>query len=723
MSVLQHPLPRAEFTGFQDSSIPPSVAEIANAASHTPLIFGFTEKYNPKPMFGNGAALQQRFGKKTFDLTSKYATHATVLANTMDTYGNTYLFVPVRPDDAGPNATLALSLDLLPTKIPQYQRNLDGSYLYNQQGDRVPSLDGDDNPIVEDGYLGKWVIETIPQVNAAGDVITAGMIAAAASDPLIDIVPVANKLRNRTPSIGDQIDTSGSVPVESTRYPIWDAEINYGGASGNLSGLRMYAATDRTSVPVNRTVAEDQLTAIYRLQVLTRPSENVSPVLEETVKGTPWVEFSLKPDSINSFTARDLFLDKVYDSSYSQKIPGREEVEPTFGTVHTYHDYVGTVLDLLQAAEAAVNPEQSGDPEHRYEINLMNAQDLNGNTYHTFNVLGAIAGGINMNENAVHYARGGTDGTLSPEAFDAAVQRFMATPSTTEIPLASMPLYPFTAHWDTGYSFDTKVALMDLMSIRPDVFCFTSVHVDGMDALGQVDETAMGIRLQSEIRLHTESTLFGTGACRGAIIGQSGKLITSPWTKRISCAIQWAAWIARFMGRGDGKWVTGVGFDEYPNNIVDLMYDVSLPYKNDTSGKNDWDAGINSFISADRDVLFAPAAQTVYHSNASIFKSIINVLGACQVTRICFQSWVRLAGNSRLTNGQIIERSDRYIFEASEDRFEGRFIIDPNTYYTAEDEALGFPYHCRVDFGAPNMKTVGIFTINGRRISDMLASQ
>ena len=64
------------------------------------------------------------------------------------------------------------------------------------------------------------------------------------------------------------------------------------------------------------------------------------------------------------------------------------------------------------------------------------------------------------------------------------------------------------------------------------------------------------------------------------------------------------------------------------------------------------------------------------------------------------------SGNSSLTNAQYASEVVKYINKKVEGRFDGAYVIVPETYYTAQDIARGYSYTTKIKIYAPNMKTV-----------------
>ena len=52
-------------------------------------------------------------------------------------------------------------------------------------------------------------------------------------------------------------------------------------------------------------------------------------------------------------------------------------------------------------------------------------------------------------------------------------------------------------------------------------------------------------------------------------------------------------------------------------------------------------------------------------------------------------------------------------------RFDGRFTIEPETYFTAADIARGYSWSLRIKIYAPNLKTVATLSLEAHRIEEL----
>jgi len=708
--------PRSILEGIQDVSGRPLVIEPDLIPTHCPQLFFFAERGDTLPNLLVGDGLVRMYGSKSFDLRSKFATHQTVLVNEVNAAGNRFFAQRVIPADAAPRATLALWADVLPTKIPQYELNPDGSLKLDIGGNKIPLLGAGDVAVVADGYKVKWVISQAPKVNAAGDIITPQMIIDAETDDEIDVTPVANAFGQSSPIEGDQADVTASTI--STRYPILEFEVSNIGSYGNLIGLRLSASTARSPIPNDGDLAAELKTFLYRLQFVESATASSTPLIQETLSGGQDVVFSFKEDAINPETGVEYYLGNNVIQSYTDTT----DVTPTygpFGKLHVYGDNFAELAGLIQASEAALNPEVSDAAEDVYLINPLTNEDQNGNSYRSVAVIGASGGGVTFTPYATFFASGGSDGTLNFDTFDTLVADQLNNWGDLEANLLDSARYPISAVYDTGFKLATKKAFFVPMGRRKDVAAFVSTQDVSRPQNTVDEESSILVALRTAARLYPESEIYGTSTCRAFIIGQSGYLLSSTYKGLLPIVIELGAKLANYMGAGNGIWANSQAIDKSPNNQLTMFRDVNHPFKPANVYAKDWRNGLVWAQSYDRRANFIPAFRSVYDDETSILVSGINVLIACNLQRVAEEVWRDMVGDATLTNEQFVEESDLRINRKVRGRYDKRVVIVPETYFTDEDANNGFSNHCKIHMYGNNMKTQTTFTVVSHRRDEL----
>lgn len=626
------------------------------------------------------------FGAKTFDVRSKFANHQTVLANVVNGNGNAMMIQRLKPDDAAPPATLGLALEVLADDVPVYERNEDDSLVLDDSGNPIDT--GETTP----GHRMRWVLREI----ADGEIGTGQSMA------------------------GSLTDSGGTA--QSTVYPIVDLQVSDFGSHGNLKGLRLWApTTESVSDPADEEVVYDQNAFLYRIQMIERPDNKSQPNVVQTMAGSQSVQFSFKEGAINTRTDSELFIDQILLDAYRDLDIQPKQFGP-FNGLHVYHDNLETVLDMVYAGEQAHQPEWPEDVEEgRHLVNLVGGQTVGGNAYHTIQVLGKADGGIELTGSTNHYASGGSDGTLDNVAFDELVANQVANYGDLEFNFLDSAMYPQAVIYDTGFTLDTKKKLLTPLGRRKDMAVILStqdITSPGFRQNTAEEETSMAIALRAAARMYPESEVFGTPVCRAVVVGHSGYLLNSQYKGLMPLTIELADKMSRFMGAGNGIWARDRGFDTAPYNQIGMFKDVNCTYKPQRVYDRDWDSGLVWVQNFDRRSLFFPAVQTVYDDSTSVLNSAINMMIIVEIEKVAERAWRELTGTSKLTREQFIERSNDLIAEKTQDRFDDRVIVEPRTYFTGFDQALGYSWSCDIALYLNNMMTVGTYTIVARRRSD-----
>lgn len=693
MSAIVNAAPATYNNGINDQSIRTPVPVPEDRPTHLPLSF-FYAKRGPKSLqltVGNSRNLM--YGDATFDPTSKYFNHATLMNNVINSQGNSQMTQRIVPDDAPPPATARLSLDILAAAVPVYLRNSDGSYQLDVDG--LPKKDGN---VTVPGFIGKWVVTAVEPDVDGGDTFGLG-----------------------TQAPGDQVDQVSST--QSVRYPIFDFRVPDEGEYGNNNGLRLWAPSINGNSPVDSRIIDQAKVYPFRIQCVTRADTLSTPVVAETQAGEQYLDLSFKPDSLDRNTSQLLYVGDRFIQDYqnleSANLP--PQYGP-FGEMYTYDDNVAEILAMLATAErlhSLPTCDLKGDEDEDYRLNLISGKDSSGAPYVTFQLKTSGGNATLLSEASTIYARGGGDGTMNNAAFAASVSTAMAEFSNPNSQMLDLARYPLSIIYDSGFPLQTKYDLLKIIAQRKDTFCVLSVHdVDG-PSLTASQENSLAVALRTRAQNYPESEYYGTQVVRALIMGRDGKLLANQFKKRAPLTIQLARRAAAAWGASNGIWNATNMFDVAPLNEIDMFTDVNIRFTPVGQRNKDWDAGLNWAQSSGRNTLFFPALKTVYGNDTSILTSFITAMACVELQKVAEASWRAFTGRSDLTNEQFAERIDQWISDNVRGRLTNRYTIVPRTYYTAADVANGFSWHTEINLYGPNMKTVATLNVNGRRISDL----
>lgn len=687
--------------GTQDLSTRPVPREPEAIPTHLPKTYFYAQKGPDTPVLTDGAARVSIYGADSFDVRKKWANHATVLSNLVTAEGNAQMMQRIIPADAGPHANVLLSLDVLPVQVPDYVRNADGSIQVDVDGDPVPRLDGTSQPILVPGYRIKWVVSNISTVALLNTGFGTAAIVA-----------------------GDQTDGA----TQSQRYPILQFKASSQGEWGNNIGLRFWAPNNLTGFGVSSRLLNETKAYPYRAAIVKRGSQFVTAKVVENLFGEQSVEVTMKRDVIDPSTDKEMFIGehflKYYQNLTDVNYP---PLIGDIGAVHVYSNNIATVLGLLYTAEkdyidassfaSSIQTDFTGAANEEHLYNFLSGVSSQGYPYHTL-AWSTDANAVRLDINTNIYLAGGSDGTMSDAAFAAAVSAQVAEYNNENSELLDIAQNVESIIYDSGFPLQTKYDLLNFIAIRKDTCVVLGTHTIDEETLSASEENAAAIALRTRAQLFPESDYFGTPVARCVIMGRSGLLRSSQYKKRVPATMEIAAKAARYMGAGNGRWKNGFDFDGAPGSLLNYMYDINVVYTPAAARNRDWDAGLNWIQRYDRSSLHIPALQTVYSEDTSVLNNFLTVMAICELNKVADRAWRHFSGVSKLSNAQLVDRVNAFITERTNGRFDGRFIIEPDTYFTEADIARGYSWTTAIKIYAPNMKTVMTTYVQAYRIDD-----
>lgn len=683
MPSLQNAYPHLRLLGIDDQSKGTFPIQPEQTPTHLPHVFLYTEKGPLEPQIVIGNTLSAVYGLKSVDMRGKFANHQTVLATTVAANGNAILVQRMKPLDAPDPSSLCLSIEVVADDVPEYERNIDGSIRRDSDGVKV------ETGLTIPGFKARWVLSNHD----------------------------ATEINARTRMDGMLTSSTGDL---STRYPIMDLQVSSFGEHGNNKGLRLWAPTAKSQSPADVTRIENVGAFIYQAQMIERPDAKTRPNVIKTKLGSPSISFSFKPNAIDPATDNNLDVDQIFLDTWRNL-----EVSPpmygNFNEMKVYHDNINEVINMVYSSEKDHQPDWDGLPQEDiiHLINFLTGEDQHGNEYNSFIVEGVENGGIEFTEHTNHYSAGGGDGTINDDLFNDLVRNECENYGSLEWDFLNMGHYPQSIIWDSGFSLEAKKSLFVPMGLRKDMMTIAATQVAGARQNTPEEELSMTIALRTYARLFPESVVYGTHVCRAAIIGHSGELLNHQYTGILPLTIDLADKVSKYMGASNGNWKADEGFDdgEKGSNVVTMFKTstVNHRWKPDAAYIADWDNGVIGIRSKNRTALFYPGFQTVYDDPTSTLNSLINVFGFVELEKIAYRTWTKLTSNAKLTDDQFIERSDRMISDEAQPKFDGRFIIVPQTEFTDFDKGRGMSWTTNIIAYANNERVVGTTSIISRR--------
>lgn len=751
--------PRAILQGIRDVSGTGIAFEQVPVPQHLPHILTLAERGPEYAWIASAATGGRIFGLDTFGLRTPYTTHQTPFLVDFLSRGNVTLLQRLIPTNAK-KAMLRLSLEVIPAEVPLWERNANGTYQLDANGDRIQETESG-NPASVIGH--KLVLHTSVEAYTTGaKAFKAGTIVTPYRDGTV--------LGTNAAVLSALVDDNND-PVTSTLYPIIDLEVNFFGKYGDRIGAIITAPNALDVEPGDADKMNSVRAFLYDMYLVERPKDNITPIVTRTLNEELSIQAALKDDTYDPLLDdAALFLPQVlkeqYDASYDLSVT---PVYSPFGQTHVYRDNIIAILTLLAEGGVVVNTSETTVGEGVYDndanrlitdtaftdrpdnydlINFLTGVDQHGVPYWTFDVSSSVNyGGVAVGKNNVLYATGGDDGltinasTGRPDILANSLTFDKLAKTQFEnygdlINFKDALRFPASRIYDTGFALNTKLALISVLGKRKDISISLTTHRFGEYAVPNTpvdntwtlrgaqsvsEEQSIGTALIARLELFPESEVFGTRVARAVMFRQSGVIPQSKYPHRVPLSYHEATRVSFYMGRSDGRWRTEstAAPDDYPNNVVTTLVDINNTSKSEDSYIKDWDAGLCGAQSHDVGRAFIPAYQTVYFDDTSVLNSAITMFGCVELEKVCLRVWRELTGGSRLSPSEFLQKSDDKVVELTLDRFDGRFTIVPRTYFTAGDEKRGFSWNCEITLYAGNMYTVGVFTVTSDRLQNL----
>lgn len=662
--------------GTQDLSTTQLPREAEAIPQHLPKFFTYAQKGDLNCNLVSGAEALRMYGEETFNLRGKFTTHATPFINGVISKGNAVMLQRVVPDDIGPEASIVAWLDVLPTQVDLYERNSDGSIKTDTLGQATVTGQAA-------GFKVKWVISHY------ADEVAAQQFGQLAIKP------------------GDQVEaTSG---IQSQRYPIWEVKASSLGSSGNLSGLRLWAPTVKSvsSMPT-KMMATDKAYP-YFMTVINKASAQAATKQVETLFGEQRLMVTFKEDTIDPLTEKHLYVGETFIQSYQNLTDLRYPKQSgEFGAMHVYNGNIDTLLARFQAAEVPFLDSTSDFTaaiEDKHLFNFVSAMTSQGIPYHSF-VFVDSTNTVRFTEYSNVFAAGGSDGTMNDAIFAELVKAEMEEYADPNSPLQELAVNVESIFYDSGFPLATKYSLLNAIAIRKDTFVVLSTYTAGERVLEASEEHSLAIALRTRAQLTPESDHFGTPVMRAMIVGRSGKIRNSLYTKETPVSYEVALKSAAYMGAGNGAWTNGAHFDGAPGSVLEYMTDISITWVPASVRNRNWDVGLNWVQAFDRRSYFFPALKTVYDDDTSVLNSYTVALAVGQLNKISHAAWRQFSGVDHLSNAVLAQEVDDFVAARVKDKFDGRYVVVPQAQFTDMDLLRGFSWTLPMKLYANNQKTV-----------------
>ena len=697
-SAIQSAMPQAVLLGIQDLSTSAVTVASNQVPTHLPKVFLYAQKGPTTPQLVSGAGMTQLYGSDTFDLRKPYATHQTVLSNILSAKANAQMIERVLPVDMGPKANFLLSLDVLNTTVPTYQRNADGTYITDAFGQPIPTT----TPGTVSGYQVKWVVTS----KTTGGPSTAD----------------ADMFGNSTSSPG----TMHSGGATSTLYPILEFWASSFGAYGNNCGFKIYAPS--TAQSQNTSIFSGVAAFPFRLSAISRLSASSTATVSSTVSGDAYLDFVLKAGQINPNTNGQVSLGDIFAKTYSSVgVPGFQDVIADLGNLHIYQSNIDSLVQLFWQAEqsftgAGSDFNSTDGAAQAYKFNFIGGKSSSGAPYHSFAFDPAS---VSLTASNNIYAAGGSDGTMSELLFDGLVATEVTKYADPLSSLNDTAVNVESIIYDSGFTLNTKYALINFISQRKDTFVVLSTYDVNGPAMTETDEASVGVALLTKLQLYPESSYYGTPVVRGLIMGRYGNLISTQYTKKLPLTLELASKSAALMSAANGVWNSVYLFDmanddkSSGTSEVTMFTNVNIVYTPPRTRNTDWANGLNYPISYSRDTLFFPALKTVYSNDTSVLTSYLTAMVCVQCEKVGEAAWRKFSGQTRMTPAQLCDAVNQFVIDATQGMFAGLVKVIPAAFISSGDAQRGYSWSLPIKVYANVGTTVEAVTIQVARLSSL----
>lgn len=638
--------------GWQDNSVPELVRTPTGDAIHKPLIFTFAARgvdNEAFPLTGDNAL--SLLGRNVFDLRGPYATFNTPYQAMFNANANECMYQRLIPEDAK-TASVRVFADVLETKVPSYERDSNGIVQYDNSGKPKIKEQVDGLVIV---FRSVVIDETTPAIGA-GVVIDGTM--------------------------------TGEGGTKSKLYPLFDIAGPYAGADVNGFGFKLIPLSEKSSPALTSSYQNEVGGRVYSLQWFETLAGVTSPVVWKTLTGMSSINFSFKPDAYYQPMRTQLDFEVVVADAYRQTMPDIGEL-PDYGPFEQFYLYRENLETVLGLAQAAITTDAPADP---YMVDIFGGYDLLGQPYDGLQVNPATeTGKVVFSASNIHYLQGGSDGTMNNDVYDELVRREMLLfPDGGKVRYDNELKYSLGCFWDSGFSFDTKAALVNFIGRSRNTFLTLATHVYNQGRNDEQAEESAKIALIELITAVPESAYYGTPAARGMVTGQSAFIKNSSYKKPVPMNYSLANFFSKYLGAGDGRAKPAYRFSRGELTIIEDLTDLSMPWKGNEVYASDWDVSLITARSYDYYRLFIPAIQSIYSEDRSVLNNALFNFMMTYVYRVSDRVWADMSGEAAMTDDERAKMIENKIIERLEGRLDNVAVVTPKAYFTADDKSNGY---------------------------------
>lgn len=675
---------------------------------HLPFCLFYAQKGTADEVMVDGAAFTSIFGDETLNEQSPYFNHSSAFIKGILNDGGIILAKRIIPEGAETPASLRLSLEYLETTYNEYERDAEGNFIRQAGGFATTGRQ-------INGIMYRYVVENVPVVET----------------DIGGVIYKSSEFGLGAESVGDLTDGLGN---SSKRVPLFDFSVASAGRHGNLSGVSIWSPRSVDQSPINLIAMNDTGSYPFRLSLHTKATPTSSAYIHTTTIGAREVDFTLKPASISK-AGVPYYIGETFVDQYNDLTPSNPLVPPTYGPfsrIHVYQNNIDAALELFMTKELDV--EDYGDfagfgeediPTKKYLFDLFGGKHSKGSPYQSFRPGDLGENGTILDQNVILWARGGSDGEMSDEGFANAVEVWLEEMADPNGKYMDDVAYNDSVFYDTGLPFELKLKLGKYISTRKDRWVCVSTHVAGEEGLiPPAEENARLAAIRSALRLHPDSTLFGTSTYRALILKGSGRLdkTVSSYRKRLPISYEIARMLTKYWGAPTGRANPRYDYTEGDNNYFRYMVDVSNSWTPYQVRNQAWAAGGMWSQRSERKRDFFPMYRTIFDDDSSTLTTLRTMLVHVEVNKIGYEGHRRFSGKDWPENRFLDEVQEFYFGATGDYKFGGKVEVDWSVTLTNLDKERGWSWHTESLIYADNQRTVQVFNSTNQRRSDKPAN-
>lgn len=775
MSFATTSTPGGKSYGTQDNSRRSIPADPITASMTTGLVGILAERGRGDVTLTTTSA-NILYGNKTFDKDSAFYHHSTELLSGMAGLGIP-LFVKRFIPEGATKAMLRVSIELIATDLPNYERNSDGTIKQTV-----------------DPMTGIATSVTNGTVQGTRAIIHVGVGQFAPENRQFARANIMDDFRDGSLAVNGKflgeitrVDGSKEHP-KSRLYPIMDLEVDSEGEYGNNLGLVLEVPSLKQVNPANISNVIKNKAFPIRVSVVEREDRYTTPQVVPSLKSELQLDVFMKTRAVDYISGKNISFARKLIENFNRKMTATETpIWGPFGDIHVYEKNLNEIQQLLcegyaytdtDGNDIAIPGEGSYDDDafdygrtvdHALSqpinfglFNIFTGRDVNDVPYFSFDVRDSLMfGGVAINSESVVYAQGGEDGLWSfadgspatlvnLKMLDDAMRDFLKTFGRGKDQLKDILRYPITQVIDSGWSLDTKLAHSNILSARPDIHleigtqavaektnvsvdlgpvykgystsaetALSSELLDGWNwqprLTGEQDE-AIATRLRTFFGLTPESVFFGTPVMRVHVFGHSGFDINDTYERPLPGSFDRGLAMARFTGVTG--WDKANDFTENDNRKPMFLKDMSYSYRDEDVADSAWATGMNFLRSHDIVDNFWPGIQSIYPYQDSILANAKFVLVASKCHYYGMELWRSVSGENK-TDEQFKQELEDEAYRIIGGKFTEDVRIIVEAILTEADIARGYSGYLKFHIGVGSPRTKLVYSVHGYTLDQL----